>query len=342
MGLVGLASRGAINGGLGLKRGQDKGLVLGKFMPPHAGHQYLCDFARAACTELTILVCSLPGDPIPGEQRAAWMAELYPDCRIAWCNEIVPQEPADDPQFWPIWRDLIARHVGEVASVFASESYGHRLAAELSARFVPCDPMRIAIPTSATAIRADPFASWSYIPRPVRPWFVKRVCLFGPESSGKTTLAGQLAQMFNTVVLPEYGRTWTENFGVDIDKQALEQIAHGHRASRAAALRAANKILIEDTDPILTCVWADMLLGQRQPWMQDDLDPADLYLLTDIDFDWVDDGTRYFTDHTHRQRFHALCEKELVNRKLPYLKISGDRETRLASAVSAIRTRYPL
>ena len=136
--------------------------------------------------------------------------------------------------------------------------------------------------------------------------------------------------------------TWTENFGVDIDKQALEQIVHGHRASRAAALRAANKILIEDTDPILTCVWADMLLGQRQPWMQDDLDPADLYLLTDIDFDWVDDGTRYFNDNAQRQRFHTLCEKELVNRKLPYLKISGDRETRFASAVSAIQTRYPL
>ena len=309
-------------------------------MPPHAGHQFLCDFARAACDRLTILVCSLPDDDLPGAERAAWMRELYPDCRVVWCDEVVPQDPADHPDFWPIWRDLIARHVGPVEAVFASEHYGHRLAAELDARFIPCDPMREAVPISATAIRNDPFASWRFIPRPVRPWFVRRVCVFGPESTGKTTLARQLAEAFDTIALPEYGRTWTNAFGVEVSPGDLAAIAAGHQASRAAAMRTANRLLIEDTDPILTCVWADMLLGERQDWMAQALDPADLYLLTDIDFDWVDDGTRYFPADEDRRRFFALCETELVRRNLPFVRISGDRPTRLASAATAIREAF--
>jgi len=318
------------------------GLVLGKFMPPHAGHQFLCDFARAACDRLTILVCSLPGDAMPGERRAAWMRELYPDCRVVWCDEVVPQEPAESPDFWPVWRDLIARHVGPVDAVFASEDYGHRLAAELGARFIPCDPMREAVPVSATAIRAHPFGAWSFIPRPVRPWFVKRVCVFGPESSGKTTLGRQLASALGTTLLPEYGRTWTENFGVRIDARALKEIADGHVAARAAALRMANRILIEDTDPVLTCVWSDMLLGERQAWMGEALDPADLYLLTDIDFDWVDDGTRYFPDPERRRLFHERCRQELVARDLPFVEISGRLDDRLRKAHDTVRTRFDL
>jgi NadR type nicotinamide-nucleotide adenylyltransferase len=318
------------------------GLVLGKFMPPHAGHQFLCDFARASCEQLTILVCSLPTDDLPGAERAAWMRELYPDCRVVWCDEVVPQEPADSPDFWPIWRDLIARHVGPVEAVFASEDYGHRLAAELDARFIPCDPMREAVPVSATAIRNDPFGSWRFIPRPVRPWFVKRVCVFGPESTGKTTLAKDLAAAFDTLGLPEYGRTWTDAFGVEVSAEDLAAIAAGHRASRFAAARQANRLLIEDTDPILTCVWADMLLGERQDWMTETLEPAHLYLLTDIDIAWVDDGTRYFPARADRERFFALCEAELVRRKLPFVRIGGDRATRLSLAAAAVRQAFSL
>ena len=83
------------------------GLILGKFLPPHAGHLYLADFARNFAERLTILVCSLPGDPIPGELRYAWMRELFPAARVIHIDRELPQEPGEHPRFWDIWRDVV-------------------------------------------------------------------------------------------------------------------------------------------------------------------------------------------------------------------------------------------
>lgn len=318
-----------------------RGFVLGKFMPPHQGHVFLCEFARQYVRDLTILVCSLPGDPIAGELRAGWMTELFASCRVVWCNEIVPQAPEDDPEnFWAIWRDLAKRyHPEPIDVVFASELYGQRLAAELGASFVPCDISRTTIPCSGTAVRQDPFGHWHCIPGPVRPYFAKRVCVFGPESSGKTTLAAALGRHYQTIVAPEYGRIHTETFGVEITDADLQRIVRGHIASVGAAKRQANRLMIEDTDPVLTAVWSDMLLGKRAAWLDAYDDHADLYLLCDIDIPWADDGTRYFAGDEERQRFHRLCEDELKRRGVPYIAVSGSPRARLAKAVAAIEQR---
>ena len=79
-------------------------MILGKFMPPHAGHQYLVHFARNFVDRLTVLVCSLKSEPIAGELRYAWMRELFPDVRIVHITEELPQTPAEHPEFWTIWR----------------------------------------------------------------------------------------------------------------------------------------------------------------------------------------------------------------------------------------------
>jgi len=318
-----------------------KGFVLGKFMPPHAGHVHLCDFARHACERLSILVCSLEGDPIPGERRWRWMQELFPDCEVLWCAEPLPQAPNDHPDFWTIWREVVTRYAGVPDVVFASEAYGVQLAAEVGARFMPVDPARRVVPVSGTAVRSDPFANWRFIPSPVRPWFVKRVCLFGPESTGKTTLAGALGRRFSTSVAWEYARTWAEIFDANINAAVLERITLGQLAAAEAAKRQARCILIEDTDPVLTAVWSDMLLGARPPWLEAYDDYADLYLLCDIDVPWVDDGMRYFPDLENRRRFFDACRAELERRRLPYVRIHGSPGEREASAINAVLAAFP-
>ncbi|MDP6816389.1 MAG: adenylyltransferase/cytidyltransferase family protein, partial [Alphaproteobacteria bacterium] len=115
-----------------------RGFLLGKFLPPHLGHVYLCDFATAYADELSILLCSLPDDPIPGDLREGWLRRMFPAARLLRLADPVPQEPADHPDFWAIWRELIGRlHPEPIDFVFASEAYGRRLAAEVGGRFVP-------------------------------------------------------------------------------------------------------------------------------------------------------------------------------------------------------------
>lgn len=317
------------------------GFVLGKFLPPTNGHVYLCDFAQNYVENLTILVCSLPSEPIPGKLRYEWMKELYPRCNVVWCNEDLPQVPEDHPDFWNIWRYVIWRYTHSqlmpIDVVFASEPYGKRLADDQGAMFVPVDIGRETVPICATDIRKNAYEHWDKIPSVVKPYFVKRICLFGAESSGKTTLAKQLAAQYETNYVPEYGRVYTEFFGTDVGDKELNLIVKGHLASVAAAKKHANKVLIEDTDPLMTALWSDMLTGKRHEWFDSFKDYADLYVLCDIDIPWVDDGTRYFKDQPTRQKFFNICEKELIDREVNYVIVSGSVQQRMLQVNRAVR-----
>src|SRR6185295_5883904 len=111
------------------------------------------------------------------------------------------------PEFWSIWERLIRKYVPSGPDfVFASESYGHRLAEVLGAKFIPVDESRTMIDASGTRIRQDPMAHWDDLPECVRPYYVRRVCVFGPESTGKSTLARDLARRLGTVHVAEFAR----------------------------------------------------------------------------------------------------------------------------------------
>lgn len=309
-------------------------------MPPHKGHVYLCEFARQQCAHLTIMVGSLPNEPIPGMLRYQWMKLLFPTCNVVWCNEVLPQEPLDDDDavFWTLWKDAIERYTGhrQIDAIFASESYGANLADLFDASFIPCDLKREAVPTSGTKCRACPDEQWGNLPDIVKPYFQRRVTMFGPESTGKTTIGQELASVFNTIMVPEYGRIYTEFFGPDLEQEELMLIAEAHLGSVSAARPNAGPIIIEDTDPVMTAVWSDMLFGKRDPWFDDYKDYPDLYLLFDVDIPWVDDGTRYFKNHDDRRRFFHLCETELRRRGAPYRVIQGKGLDRVQSAQDAI------
>jgi HTH-type transcriptional regulator, transcriptional repressor of NAD biosynthesis genes len=313
------------------------GFLLGKFLPPHRGHQFLCDFASTYVDDLTILVCSLPDDSIAGALRAAWMAEMYPACRIVHHDKIVPQAPEDSPDFWPIWQAICqSAHPEKIDYVFASESYGKQLAEVLNATFVPVDPDRIAVPMAGSVASADIYQHWDFLTRPVQKHFALNVALHGPESVGKSRLATYLSQHYRTIIVPEYGRTYTEMFGAECTIDDLRRIARGHAAATQAARVQANRILVSDTDQVMTAVWSHMLLGHCPDDLAHVKIPADLYLLLDVDVPWVNDGIRYFGDDATRQKFFNLCEAALKSRQLPYVRISGDWARREQSAVTAI------
>ena len=317
-----------------------RGFLLGKFMPPHAGHVHLCETARRLVDQLTILVCWLPDDPIPGPLRLQWMRELFPECRVIGHDALVPQQPGDDPDFWPIWREIVrAAHPEPIDRIFAGEEYGARLAEEMGAEFVLVGP-RLLPGLSGTAVRADPWGHWERLPTPVRPYYARTICLHGPESTGKSVLSERLARHFGTIWTPEYGRVHCELFGFDLDAAGLVTIAEVQQAMIAASLPWCDRRLIADTDALTTAAWSIMILGHVPEALV--MAPlADLYLLTDIDVPWQDDGTRYFPDDSRRRKFMQACRDVLNNRGARWVEISGSWEERFAKAVTAIDALGP-
>lgn len=317
------------------------GFVLGKFMPPHEGHRILCEVARARVDRLTILVCSLPDDPIPGALRWSWMKEMFPTCHVIHHDAVVPQLPEDDPDFWPIWREIVRTvHPEPIDYVFASEGYGARLANEVGATFHPIDPERVLAPVSGTAVRADPFGHWEFLPPPVKSHYARTICLHGPESVGKSVLATQLAAHLNTVLVPEFGRTWCEVHGVDLSMTDLLVIGKTQDAMTQVAKRRCHGWLVMDTDPLMTAVWADMMIGARAPWFGEWSNCADLYLLLDIDLPFIDDGLRLYGSDSERRRFFDLCQEELIRRGVNWRLIGGEGPDRLDNALRAIADAF--
>jgi NadR type nicotinamide-nucleotide adenylyltransferase len=169
---------------------------------------------------------------------------------------------------------------------------------------------------------------------------MKRICLHGPESTGKSTLGTRLAAHFGCEVVPEYGRAYCEAHGTDIGMAELVHIGQAQDAmNRAAAGRAQNldaAFVLFDTDPLITTVWAQMMFGTRDPWFDAFTGYADLYLLLDIDLPFVDDGLRVYAAPEQRRRFFALCKAELDRRNVPYSLIRGQGDIRFSAVLDAI------
>jgi nicotinamide riboside kinase len=149
-------------------------------------------------------------------------------------------------------------------------------------------------------------------------------------------MATLLSAHLDCEVVPEYGRAYCEEHGTDIGMHDLIVIAQRHISMTKSALARAKDWLILDTDPVMTSVWADMMLGHHDSWFDRYADTADLYLLLDIDLPWVDDGLRIYGQPDDRQRFFDLSRAELDRRNLRWALISGDGEPRFETALAAI------
>lgn len=314
-----------------------RGLVLGKFLPYHAGHAHLIRTARAQVDELTVLVCSIAREPIPGEVRFGWVVESHPDCRVVHATDEVPQAPDEHPDFWQIWTELVARYAGEVDVVFTSEPYGDRLAECLGARHVCVDPERRRYPVSGTAVRSDPLAMWELIPPVVRPAYVHRVAILGTESTGKSTMAEHLATTFDTLWVPEFGRAYCE--GRDVWALTLadfDAIARGQIVDEEEAARCANRVLICDTDVRTTATWSELIRGEISPWLAHEAEVRGYshVLLLSPDVPWVDDGSRVL--HDERLRHTELLEAAPRDSGQAFTRIAGPFDARLRQAEAIV------
>ena len=162
-----------------------------------------------------------------------------------------------------------------------------------------------------------------------------RVCLHGAESTGKSTLARKLAARFACPAVPEYGRTYAEAHGTEFTLADLLAIAREQDRLIQEAAAPTPRLVILDTDPLMTAAWAEMLFGE----VPDALlayAKAELYLLLSPDVPWVADGTRFFGAAETRARFAATAEAMLERAGVPYRTIGGDWAERERQAIAAI------
>jgi NadR type nicotinamide-nucleotide adenylyltransferase len=170
---------------------------------------------------------------------------------------------------------------------------------------------------------------------------IVKVVIFGPESTGKTTLSTQLARYYNTVWAPEFAREYLQNKWNNYRKTCEDidiiPIAEGQMKLENNLAKKADKILICDTDLLETKVYSQEYYGG---FVDPKLDEAaktnqyDLYLLTYIDTPWEADDLRD-RPGMRLEMFNAF-EKALKDHNKNYILLKGDKETRLKKAVKVI------
>jgi HTH-type transcriptional regulator, transcriptional repressor of NAD biosynthesis genes len=163
---------------------------------------------------------------------------------------------------------------------------------------------------------------------------ILKVCLYGAESTGKTTLCQLLAAHYQTVFVPEMAR-WVLG-----DRKCVADdfpaIAYAQFAEVARQELYANQVLICDTDLLVTQVYEQHYFNRIHPQVIDlqRLEHYDLYLVCDTDIPWVQDAQR---DLGHlREEMKAKFVHELQLRNLPFHWIRGNYEQRFQTAISHI------
>ena len=148
------------------------GLVVGRFCPPHLGHAHLIRTAAAQVDRLVVFVNTRDGEPVPGELRAGWLAQLHPEATVVEVRHGLGTDWADE-ELWARWIALFRSHwpfPDGPHVVFSSEVYGDALAHRLGARPVVVDQDRVTVPVSATMVREAPLEHLAFLAPPVRAW----------------------------------------------------------------------------------------------------------------------------------------------------------------------------
>lgn len=167
-----------------------------------------------------------------------------------------------------------------------------------------------------------------------------KIAMYGPESTGKTTLSTQLAAHYNDGWIPEFARDflqekWDKNQEVCTEEDLIA-IAVGQTKIENEAVSKANKLLFCDTNLLVTKVFSDIFYERCEPTLEQAAKEHeyDLIFLTYIDVPWEADDLRDSPDD--REKTFKTFENAIIKNGNPYVKIQGSKEERFKKAVQII------
>jgi HTH-type transcriptional repressor of NAD biosynthesis genes len=313
-------------------------VVAGKFYPFHAGHKFLIAEALREARQVTVLVCAGEEQTIAAETRAEWIRRTFPEVDTVVLDQAALGLADEDSEGWAA--ATVAALGRRPDAVFSSEDYGDAYAAAMGATHRLVDRDRKVVPISGTAIRRRPLAHLDRLEPHVRAHFVKRVCILGAESTGKTTLTLELAKRYRTIWVTEYGREYSELHGKKLgDAWSTWEFRHiaevqAEREDRLA--QRANGVLFCDTDLFTTACFHEAYLGCKDAELERLARSRryDLYLLCGLDVPFVQDGWR--DDGPHRAAMDSAYRTFLEESEAPWVDLRGPYDDRLGRAVAAV------
>jgi HTH-type transcriptional repressor of NAD biosynthesis genes len=318
-----------------------KAFVFGKFLPFHAGHEAMINFALTKCDFLTVLVCCSDNENIPDTIRREWIEKTFEkesNIKIKSYNYIeseLPNTSEASEEVSELWSSIFKALFPDYDLVITSEEYGNYVASFMGIKHISFDMPRQCVPVSATAVRNNIFANWNFLPDSVKPYFAIKVVVLGTESTGKTTLTERLAKHFNCSSVKEAGRDLIANSNsFEFDDLILVASEHAKRIDKTVLEQSP--LIIIDTDIHLTISYANFMFNKILEVESTiyNTNKADLYLYLNNDVKYVQDGTRLsendrnLLDISHR---HILKEYN-VN----FIEINGDWDNRLEKSIGHI------
>jgi NadR type nicotinamide-nucleotide adenylyltransferase len=170
-----------------------------------------------------------------------------------------------------------------------------------------------------------------------------RIAVTGPESTGKSTLTKQLAEVFGGQFIPEFAREYIENLPHHYTYEDVEAIAKAQVEQYRLTQERSDNIFFFDTWLIITKVWFNWVFNKMPEWMDIEIRncPMDLFLLCRPDLPWEADPVRE-NGGENRLKLFELYRGELEHYGFSFVEIGGLGEGRLNNAIAAVRSFYKM
>jgi HTH-type transcriptional repressor of NAD biosynthesis genes len=323
-------------------------MYYGSFDPLHLGHVRCIIEAATQCEKLIIVLShGMLRNEVDVRVRYRWLYGLT--SHIDNVNLFVLSDATEckadyTSEYWTADADKVKAFAGALIDVifcgsdYEENSFWLRCYPEAELKIIPRDGI------SSTKIRKNPLAHWDWLPNIVRPYYVKKVLLVGGESTGKSTLAINLANYYNTNYLEEVGRDISERSGTDrmILPEDFTDILLQHKIREIQAINHSNRILFEDTDCLITLFFLHFLEGQNKEKNEalataiSHLNAYDLILFLEPDVAFIQEGDRSEVIAADRKKYSDQIMEIYHQHGFKLEIVNGNYHERFERAVSLI------